>query len=102
VLGIVPISRLLYNDLQNRRKQRQSLCSDQSKHNNHRRLYSSSQLLKRRQLAHGARNRAGQLIEVQRPAKGDEINGNLSGQTTANTPPIVASAPTHSCSSKDS
>jgi hypothetical protein len=35
----------------------------------HRRLCSDSQIPKRRQLAHGARNRAGQLIAVQRPAK---------------------------------
>jgi hypothetical protein len=121
VLGIVPLRELLFKYLQSRRKQRQSfghtnantspiiaffsnsqelkrrqlthgdrnraaqliaaqvpakstkptpiLCSDQRKHITRRRLFSHSQLLKRQQLAHGARNRAAQLIVVQVPAK---------------------------------
>jgi hypothetical protein len=50
----------------------------------HRRLVSSSQLPKRRQLAHGARNRAGQLIELQPPAKATK-----SPVQTDETSPIV-------------
>jgi hypothetical protein len=46
-----------------------SLRSDQRKHNTYRRLCSNSQGHKRRQLVHGARNRAAQLITVQEPAK---------------------------------
>jgi hypothetical protein len=46
-------------------KQQPTLCSDQSKRITHRRLCSNSQVPKRRQLAHDARNRAGQLIAVQ-------------------------------------
>jgi hypothetical protein len=56
------------NNLQNRRKQPQSL-SDQIKHTIHRRLCSNSQFRQRQQLAHSARNRAGQSIFAQEPAK---------------------------------
>jgi hypothetical protein len=66
---------LLFNRLQSRRKQQRTLCSDQSTH--HRcRLCSDSQELKRRQLAHGARNRAGQLVVAQAPAKSTKSTAN--------------------------
>jgi hypothetical protein len=69
VLGIVPVSRLLYKYLQ-ARNQQQSLCSDTATtQTHHPSSPSDSQGHKRRQLAHGARNRATQLIEVQVPAK---------------------------------
>jgi hypothetical protein len=55
---------------------------------------SNSQELKRRQLAHGARNRAGQLIFVQVPAN--------STKTTAIQTKTNASVPTHSSRSNDS
>jgi hypothetical protein len=44
------------------------LCSDQRKHKNYRCLCSNLQDPKQRQLAHSARDRAGQLIVVQVPA----------------------------------
>jgi hypothetical protein len=50
-----------------RRNHQQSVQTN--KHNRHRRLRSNSQFLKRRQLTHGARNRAAQWIVVQVPAK---------------------------------
>jgi hypothetical protein len=56
-------------------------CSEQRKHIAHRRLCSNSQLLKQRQLTHGARNRAGQSIVVQGPAKSTKTTAILcSGQ----------------------
>jgi hypothetical protein len=58
VLGIVPVSELLAKNLSTKQK---ILCSDEHKHLiAHRRLCSNSQVRKRRQLAHGARNRASQ------------------------------------------
>jgi hypothetical protein len=52
----------------------------------HRRLCSNSQELKRRQLAHGARNRARQLIVAQVSAKIDENDKHIpSVQTNAKT-----------------
>ncbi len=51
------------------RRRKHSNASDQRKHITRHRLCSNSQDRKRRQLAHGARNRAGQLITSQAPAK---------------------------------
>jgi hypothetical protein len=64
VLGIVPVSELLYKYMQIRRKRRHHLFSP-----NHRHRCSNSQDRKQRQLAYSARDRARQSIVVQLPAK---------------------------------
>jgi hypothetical protein len=69
----------------------------------HRRLCSNSQFPKRRQLAHGARNRACQLIGGQVPARSTKTTAISFRQTQTNTyrppPPHV---PTHRSTSDDS
>jgi hypothetical protein len=58
--------------------------------------FSSSQDHKRRQLAHGVRNRAGQLIVVQEPAKATKTAiSRVTHRNDKNTSPIVASFPAH-------
>jgi hypothetical protein len=63
-----------------------AISSDKHKHITDRRLFSNSQILKRRQLAYGAWNRACQLIAVQVPAKSTKTTANAqlcSEQTNA-------------------
>jgi hypothetical protein len=96
VLGIVPVSWLPPKCLQSKTKRVKSVPPQTKRHR--RRHCSNSQLRKRRQLAHGARNRARQLVVEQVPAKATKTTQSL----FTNTSPIVASVPTHRISSDDS
>jgi hypothetical protein len=73
-----------------------SVQTNANKHITDRRLFSNLQDHKRRQLAHGVRNRAGQLIVVQEPAKATKTAiSRVTHRNDKNTSPIVASFPAH-------
>jgi hypothetical protein len=62
---------------------------------NARRLCSNSQELKRRQLAHGVRDRAGQSTLEQEPARERRGNRRKSSDTRTNTPPTLTVHSSH-------
>jgi hypothetical protein len=82
-------------DLQSRRNQQQSLF--RPTHTVTIVACSNSQLLKRRQLAHGARNRADQLIVVQVPASRRKQQ-----QLSSDHRKLITPVPTHMIASDDS